>query len=145
MLQTDRKNLLTLGALCLVLAVALVCMAFAPGGRSLFSIDAGQVARVEYGYRLVDSGEPVYYVFDDRETVDTLVEYVNRYQYQSVISPDPVLQRSGAHMPEITFLDASGETLGHGFVRPDGITVNNTFYYCTNSYFAPLYDFVLEG
>lgn len=66
--------------MCLVAAGVLLCLAFLRDGKRLFSIDAQKVAVIELGYQVEERG-PLLRI-EDRETVETLVEYLNRYQYQ---------------------------------------------------------------
>ena len=141
LLREDKKKLVGIGIVCLVAAGVILCLAFIRDGKRLFSIDAKEVAAIELGYQMEDQG-PLLRI-EDRETVKTLVEYLNRYQYQGAKDPDPFSLRSGGNLPGIWLLNKEDLVITNAFVRANGVTKSNVFYYCTDNYFQPLLDLIL--
>lgn len=142
LLREDKKKLVGIGIVCLVAAGVLLCLAFLRDGKRLFSIDAQKVAAIELGYQMDDQG-PLLRI-EDRETVETLVEYLNRYQYQGVKDPDPFSLRSGGNLPGIWLLNEEDLVITGVSVRANGVTKDNAFYYCTDNYFQPVLDLLKQ-
>lgn len=137
LLREDKKKLVGIGIVCLVAAGVLLCLAFLRDGKRLFSIDAQKVAAVELGYQMDDQG-PLLRI-EDRETVETLVEYLNRYQYQGVSA-----DLAGGDPPKIWLLDEEGRVLTSARVRANGLAQEMSFYYCTDNYFEPVLDLLKQ-
>lgn len=136
MLQTDRKNLLTMGALCLAIAVALVCMAFAPGGSPYYDLDRREVTKASLF--LGDGPEGERAVLDDPDTVAALVDYLNRFTYST--------RTPFWNGPTITLaLEGEGGTR-YCCLSPYGVVdrEESLAYHNGGPYFQALFDLMIE-
>ena len=76
MLREDKKKLLSMALVVLVIAAALLAMGLTPAGEKLFDIDPDEVDQSIFRWRWTS--------IDDRSTIEAVVEHFNDYRYNRV-------------------------------------------------------------
>ena len=76
MLREDKKKLLSMALVVLVIAAALLAMGLTPAGEKLFDIDPDEVDQIIFRWRWTS--------IDDRPTIEAVVEHFNDYRYNRV-------------------------------------------------------------
>lgn len=132
MLREDKKKLLSMALVVLVIAAALLAMGLTPAGEKLFDIDPDQVDQVVFRY-----GQ--FAAIDDRETIEAVVDHINGYRYngESTWHGAPLPTKTVSLVLGEKYLNVSFNHMGVWRENEDGTT---TVYssYSWMDYFEPL-------
>ena len=132
MLREDKKKLLSMALVVLVIAAALLAMGLTPAGEKLFDIDPDQVDQVVFRY-----GQ--FAAIDDRETIEAVVDHINGYRYngESTWHGAPLPTKTVSLVLGEEYLNVSFNHMGVWRENEDGTT---TVYssYSWMDYFEPL-------
>lgn len=148
MLREDKKKLLSMALVALVIAAALLAMGLTPTGEKLFNIDPAQVEEIHLatGYPW-EGKEPK--VISDRATIEAIAAHFNGYRYNS----RNVYTHETLGGKDVTFLMADGasytvEVTPWGIVEHCGTVEDpgTVIYSCSawENYFWPLYQVMHE-
>lgn len=135
MLREDKKKLLSMALVVLVIAAALLAMGLTPAGEKLFDIDPDEVDQSIFRWRWTS--------IDDRSTIEAVVEHFNDYRYNRVNE----LPR-GTEWPtrEVTFVlgveELTVSLTPWGVLGEDGSVLYSSDLWL--DYFEPLYQAMHE-